>query len=156
RHPELSKSEWQLSISTSASRPGKRSPGVDTGFPTSITLSAGSSLSTKTDMKVSHKDSTATLHKEDVTVEGLIGDNVKRGYQPLVEVYQDSIFGSLMYRRVPGLGTSVPLGPRFACTGRGPFRVNDGRARIKARSLLQAAGVSNLETGMLVNGIGEP
>jgi len=88
---------------------GKGSPGVDIGFSTSITLSAGSSLSTKTDMKFTYKDSTATMHKEDVTVEGLIGDNTNRGYQPLVEVYQDSIFGSLMYRDPNAPCSPMPL-----------------------------------------------
>ena len=89
---------------------GKGSPGVDIGFSTSITLSSGSSLSTKTDMKVSYKDSTATMHKQDVTVEGLIGDNANRGYQPLVEVYQDSLFGSLMYR-----DPNAPCNPMPRC-----------------------------------------
>ncbi len=88
---------------------GKGSPGVDIGFSASITLSSGSSLSTKTDMKVSYKDSTATQHREDVTVEGLIADNVNRGYQPLVEVYQDSIFGSLMYRDPNAPCNPMPL-----------------------------------------------
>ena len=101
---------------------GKGSPGgVDIGFSTSITLSSGSSLSNKTDMKFTYKDSTATMHKEDVTVEGLIGDNVNRGYQPLVEVYQDSIFGSLMYR-----DPQAPCNPMPLCAIISPVATNPG------------------------------
>jgi hypothetical protein len=61
------------------------------------------------------------MTKTDITVEGLIGDNVNRGYQPLVEVYQDSIFGSMMYR-----DPNAPCNPMPLCSITSPVATNPG------------------------------
>ncbi len=65
----------------------------------SITLSKGSSLTQGTTMGITYKDSTATKNQNDTSVEGSIVDNsLNLGYDPLVEIYQDEVFGTAMFR----------------------------------------------------------
>lgn len=68
------------------------------GFTSSVTLKQGSSLDNSTTMTLTFKNSTATTYRKDVQIEGSIKDTVYRGYVPEVEIYQDSVFGSLMFR----------------------------------------------------------
>ena len=65
----------------------------------SITVSKGSSLTQGPTLGITYKTSTATKNQNDTSVEGSILDNtLTLGYDPLVEIYQDDVFGTAMFR----------------------------------------------------------
>jgi hypothetical protein len=69
-------------------------------------------------MLLTYKNSSATTYRTDIQTEGKIDDDTNRGYTPHVEVYQDDIFGSYMFRDpnaqcspLPDCRSVAPLGP---------------------------------------------
>jgi hypothetical protein len=71
---------------------------LDLGLNNQITLKQGSSIDTSQTMTLTYKDSTAMMYRSDVTDDGSIDDTVNRGYWPQVEIWQDSLFGSFLFR----------------------------------------------------------
>jgi hypothetical protein len=88
------------------------------GLSDSVSLKPGSSTDKSLTMLLTYKNSTATTHRTDVQTEGKIDDDTNRGYSPHVEVYQDDIFGTYMFRDpdaqcspLPDCRGVAPLGP---------------------------------------------
>ena len=88
------------------------------GLSDSVTLKAGSSTDKSLTMTLTYKNSSATTYRTDIQTEGKIDDDTNRGYSPHVEVYQDDIFGTYMFRDpdaqcspTPGCRSAAPLGP---------------------------------------------
>ncbi len=88
------------------------------GLSDSVTLKSGSSTDKSLTMLLTYKNSSATMYREDIQTEGKIDDDTNRGYTPHVEIYQDDLFGSYMFRDpdaqcspMPGCRSVAPLGP---------------------------------------------
>jgi hypothetical protein len=87
------------------------------GLSDSVDLKAGSSTDKSLTMQLTYTNSSATLHRVDIQTEGKIDDDTNRGYTPHVEVYQDDLFGSYMFRDpdakcspMPACRSTAPLG----------------------------------------------
>jgi hypothetical protein len=72
-------------------------------------------------MTLTYKNSSANTFRTDVQTEGVIDDNTRRAETPHVEVFQDDVFGTLMFRDpdaqcspMPDCRAVAPLGPSNA------------------------------------------
>ena len=63
-----------------------------------ITFSYGSSLSNSTAMGVVYSSSTTVTNDNALQVVGNVKDNINRGYQPYLEIWQDDLFDTPIYR----------------------------------------------------------
>ncbi|HEY3796881.1 MAG TPA: hypothetical protein VGL58_00880 [Caulobacteraceae bacterium] len=89
-------------------------PGLTLGLTGGFTLKQGSTTDTSQTMNLTFKNSSATVFRTDVAVEGSINDTVNRKtYQPQVAVYLDNLFGGLM--AVDPGAPLVPCKPQPAC-----------------------------------------
>jgi hypothetical protein len=63
-----------------------------------VTLSYGSSLDTSQAMGIVYSNSTTETNDNSLQVTGTVKDTLDRGFQPYVEVWQDDLFDTPMYR----------------------------------------------------------
>ncbi len=63
-----------------------------------ITFSYGSSLSSSTAMGIVYSSSTTQTNDNSLQVTGNVKDSLDRGFQPYVEIWQDDLFATPMYR----------------------------------------------------------
>lgn len=70
----------------------------DGGASFQMTFSYGSSLTSSTAMGVQYSSSTTQTNDNSLQVTGEVEDNLNRGFQPYVEIWQDDLFDTPMYR----------------------------------------------------------
>lgn len=91
--------------------PGGQS--INLGLSEQVTLKKGSSLATT--MTLLYKNSSATMHRNEVSIVGSVNDQTNRAYNPRVEIYQDDSFGGLLFR-----DPDAPCMPMPTCTVASP------------------------------------
>jgi hypothetical protein len=70
----------------------------DGGASFQMTFSYGSSLTKSTAMGIQYSSSTTQTNDNSLQVNGEVEDNLNRGFQPYVEIWQDDLFDTPMYR----------------------------------------------------------
>ena len=63
-----------------------------------MTFSYGSSLTNSTAMGVAYSSSTTQTNDNSLQVTGDVEDSINRGFQPYVEIWQDDLFDTPIYR----------------------------------------------------------